>query len=455
MAISLALLGVGAGAILIYVRPDRFASDPLERSLARWSALYAGLLVVAVLILVRLDYTLGDEITAQFVFNLAAACVLAALPFLAAGIVIGLAVRGYASSIGRVYAFDLAGAGIGAAVVVPLMWIFDAPTLLVSLALVAALAALLFASGHRTEMRLAGGTFAGAVLFLVLAGTTGLVYLSPLGQEPEVERWTPLGRVLGYLPGPELRNGNVVYDRNFGEIIPYKRGEPLPDWRPLQEGPQSDRLLAHASRRRAGDRRRRRARRARGAHLRDAPRGRGGAQPRYPQRRERRPPRLLRRPVLAAARAHDDRRRALRGRGERPRIRPAPDRLRGHLQPERRAGVRAHRAQPLHGGGVRRVLRPPEARRRAQPGAAGGAQRRGGPARDGAHPRRAQELRGEEPGAQRRGDPRRTTSTPFRGLRVRHDPRQARAVHAGGAAIRSRGWRRCGAPAIAFAPGGP
>jgi hypothetical protein len=239
MAISLALLGVGAGAILIYVRPHRFASDPLERSLARWSALYAGLLVVAVLILVRLDYTLGDEITTKFVLNLAAACVLAALPFLAAGIVIGLAVRGYASSIGRVYAFDLAGAGIGAAVVVPLMWVFDAPTLLVSLALVAALAAVLFASGHRTEMRLAGGTLAASLLFLVLAGTTGLFYLSPLGQEPAVERWTPLGRVLGYLPGPELRNGDVVYDRNFGEIIPYKRGDPLPDWRPLQEGPQT------------------------------------------------------------------------------------------------------------------------------------------------------------------------------------------------------------------------
>jgi hypothetical protein len=239
MAISLALLGVGAGAILIYVRPGWFETDPLERALARWSVLYAGLLVVAVLLLVRLDYNLGDEITTGFVLNLAAACALAAAPFLAAGIVIALAVRGYVRSIGRVYAFDLGGAGIGAAVVVPLLWVFDAPTLLVALGLVAALAAALFAIGLPRETRLAGGAIAVTGLFVVLAGTTNIVYLSPLGQKPDVERWTPLNRVLGYLPAPELRNGNVVYDRNFGEIIPYKRGNPLPEWRELQEGPQT------------------------------------------------------------------------------------------------------------------------------------------------------------------------------------------------------------------------
>lgn len=239
MAISLALLGIGAGAILIYVRPHWFETDPLERALARWSVLYAGLLIAAVAILVRLDYTLGDEITTRFVFNLAAACVLAALPFLAAGVVIGLAVRGYVGSIGRVYAFDLGGAGIGAALVVPLLWVFDAPTLLVSLGLVAALAALLFAIGSPRESRLAGGALAVCALFAVLAGNTSFFYLDPLGQEPSVERWTPLGRVLGYLPAPQLRNGNVVYDRNFGEIIPHRRGEPLPEWRELQEGPQS------------------------------------------------------------------------------------------------------------------------------------------------------------------------------------------------------------------------
>jgi len=239
MAISLALLGVGAGAILIYVRPAWFERLPLERMLARGTLVYAGLLVLAIAVLVRLDYTLGDAITTEFVFALTVACVLAALPFLAAGIVIALAVRGYVSSIGRVYAFDLAGAGIGAAAVVPVLWLVDAPTLVVALGAVAAVAALLFAGPHAAERKWAGATVVASLALVVLSLATSLFYIEPVGQKPDAEKWTPLSRVLGYKAAPGLINGFVVYDRNFGEIIPYKRGEPLPTYQQLQEGPQS------------------------------------------------------------------------------------------------------------------------------------------------------------------------------------------------------------------------
>src|SRR5918998_2014865 len=56
LAISLALLGVGAGAILVYVRPRWFDRIELERQLARWSLAFAGLLAVATFVIVRLDY---------------------------------------------------------------------------------------------------------------------------------------------------------------------------------------------------------------------------------------------------------------------------------------------------------------------------------------------------------------------------------------------------------------
>src|SRR5919107_540534 len=69
LAISLALLGIGAGAILIYVRPAWFDRLPLERQLARWSAAYGVLLLVVVALLVRLDYTY-EGIDASFVLNL-------------------------------------------------------------------------------------------------------------------------------------------------------------------------------------------------------------------------------------------------------------------------------------------------------------------------------------------------------------------------------------------------
>ena len=80
--------------------------------------------------------------------TLALVCVLTALPFLAAGVAIALAVRGYARWIGRVYAFDLGGAALGAVAVVPLLWVVSGTTLLVGLSLLAAAAALLFAGGR-------------------------------------------------------------------------------------------------------------------------------------------------------------------------------------------------------------------------------------------------------------------------------------------------------------------
>src|SRR3712207_1839245 len=57
LAVSLALLGTGAGALVIYVRPDWFDRRPLEQTLARWAALYALLLVVGPFVLVRLNYS--------------------------------------------------------------------------------------------------------------------------------------------------------------------------------------------------------------------------------------------------------------------------------------------------------------------------------------------------------------------------------------------------------------
>ena len=137
------------------------------------------LLALVPIALVRLDYSsgIGASLSAEFVLNLALVCVLAALPFLAAGVAIALAVRGYARSIGRVYAFDLGGAALGALAVVPLLWVVSGTTLLVGLSLVAAAAALLFAAGR-------AGVAARAPpcsprLATLLAATTDLYELPP------------------------------------------------------------------------------------------------------------------------------------------------------------------------------------------------------------------------------------------------------------------------------------
>src|SRR5829696_4646280 len=80
LAISLALLGVGAGALAVYLRGSWF-QGPLEALLARWAAALAVLLALVPIALVRLDYStgIGASLIADFVLTLALVCVLAAL----------------------------------------------------------------------------------------------------------------------------------------------------------------------------------------------------------------------------------------------------------------------------------------------------------------------------------------------------------------------------------------
>jgi hypothetical protein len=244
LAISLALLGVGGGAIVVYVRPGWFAGRELERVLAGWCMAFAALTVAVPLALVRLDYAFGTQITLGFALNLAAACALAGLPFAAAGIVIALAVRGYTPWIGRLYAFDLAGAGLGALAVVPLLWLADAPTLLVALGAVAAAAAVMFAGRARPHAAAAAALTLVAVALTAASAATSLYHLpprtgAPPGLRPVSDTWTPLSRVLGYPPPEGSSFALVFYDRIYAPVPLHRRGAPPVGWRTLHLGPQS------------------------------------------------------------------------------------------------------------------------------------------------------------------------------------------------------------------------
>lgn len=243
LSISLALLGAGAGALLVYVRPAWFERRPVEAVLARWTALLAALLALIPLVLVRLDYDTSITVNLDLVVTLSIAALLAALPFLATGIVLALAIKTYVRSVGRVYAVDLAGAALGAVAIVPLLRVGAAPTLLVALGAAAAAAALAFGWGSGAERRLALGVGAAAVVLAIAAGATKLYYLpapfeAQFGADPVGDHWTPTARTVGYAP----RNGNdaiLTYDQDYAPVPHHRRGDPLPDWRELELGPQS------------------------------------------------------------------------------------------------------------------------------------------------------------------------------------------------------------------------
>jgi hypothetical protein len=238
LAISLALLGTGGGAIAVYLWPERFERPSLERAMARWCAAFAVLLMAVPLVLVRIDWGLQETVTAPFAAKLALACVLSTALFTAGGLVIALAIRGYVAHAGRVYAFDLAGAGIGSLAIVPLLWLAPAPELIVGLGVLCGLGAFLLAGPGRPEAR-TGAVLAGVgVALLVIAGLTSLYQVDTheFGDrlEPVSERWSPISRVVAY-----ERPGSIFYDRDYATVPDHRRGQPYHDWRDLQLGPQS------------------------------------------------------------------------------------------------------------------------------------------------------------------------------------------------------------------------
>ena len=92
LAISLSLLGIGAAGLYVYVRPQWFERRTLEDALGTWSLVYAGALIVAVMVIVRLHFSQGYQSgtgpSGGFAWAIAVTTVVSAIPAFASGIVV-------------------------------------------------------------------------------------------------------------------------------------------------------------------------------------------------------------------------------------------------------------------------------------------------------------------------------------------------------------------------------
>ena len=239
LAVSLALLGTGAGALLVYVRPAWFDTRPLEVTLARWSVIYGLGLILTPLAFVRIDLEITAGVDKVIITKFLIVSLLAAVPAGAAGAVVALAIRGYADHVGRVYAWDLVGAGLGALFIVPLLR-FPAPDLLVALGVAACCAGALFAWPRRRARDRSLAAAGVGVGLIVLAQLTTVLYLPmpPTDRDDlTADVWHPLSRVQA--TAVENRSYSLMfYDRVYAPVTNVDRDDP-PDWRGLELGPAS------------------------------------------------------------------------------------------------------------------------------------------------------------------------------------------------------------------------
>ena len=141
-AISMAMFGLTAGAVWVYLHGDRYTEKTLSYDLAYFSMAFAVATAVCLAVQMTLVPMGVMSLTAVWTWIVLAVCM--AIPFYFSGIAISLALTRSPFPIGRVYGVDMAGAGAGCLGVLLLLNWVDAPSAVLWSGAMAAAGALLF-----------------------------------------------------------------------------------------------------------------------------------------------------------------------------------------------------------------------------------------------------------------------------------------------------------------------
>ncbi len=208
MAISVTMFGMTVGAILVYLQPKRFPAATAAQSMGITAACFSGLVVCSFLLHLQMEFTPDIEFEESLdslwplLFNFG----LISLPFVASGMCVTIALTRFPQHVGRLYAVDLIGAGLGCLLVAVVARWIDAPTLVLDVGTLAMFGAMCcLTNGDAKQLPWLG---LGLVLIAVvlvwlnaapLSGRTPLVRArwvkGTVEPTPIFERWNAFSRV--------------------------------------------------------------------------------------------------------------------------------------------------------------------------------------------------------------------------------------------------------------------
>lgn len=167
LAVSLAMLGMASGAVFVFLRGNEARGDQALRLLGRATLAMAIAIPVVHFGTLVIPIPPLTEPRLSLILPLAVFIVLLGVPFFLSGVAVTLALTRLGAPIGRLYAWDLAGAAAGCLIVIPLLVRTNLTSAMFTAAAATALAAWCFA-------RVAGRRHRGAcVLAAVLLGIAG------------------------------------------------------------------------------------------------------------------------------------------------------------------------------------------------------------------------------------------------------------------------------------------
>ena len=195
-AISIALLGLGAGGVFAHVCKPRLDRWSIRQIATVCNALSAMLILFALEIILRLPVSL--DLTGRNFLRLSVIYLLSAAPFFLTGLQLSALFAREPAHIPRLYFADLAGGSLACLAVVPLLNWIGGPNAILFAALSSAIAAIVWSSTSASR-RLAS-VLAGILALLILANHSGslidIVWAKGVRRtNVEFSRWNAISRV--------------------------------------------------------------------------------------------------------------------------------------------------------------------------------------------------------------------------------------------------------------------
>jgi len=219
MAISIALFGLSASGVYVFLMRDRWRETAAERLLAGHAFAFTLTSAIALAVLVRMR--VGLNYTPANLALMSALYLMSALPFFTGGATITLAISRLSANINAVYAADLLGASAGCIVLMPALNLLGAPGAIVAAAVLGFCAGVCL-SGPAVPRRWLAAAATGVAVILAAAAAGGFDVSTTKGHENHAvlfSKWNSFSRI-------------GVYDQPYGAwSLSDKYTGPLPDTR--------------------------------------------------------------------------------------------------------------------------------------------------------------------------------------------------------------------------------
>ena len=198
LAISIALLGLGAGGVFAYLGKSWLAKVPTQKLASRLCMANAALIVAVLEIVLHVPVAL--DVSRQNFLRLTVLYLAAALPFLLTGLLFSVVFARETKRIPRLYGADLCGGALACLAIVPLLNWLGGPNAILVAGIALGIASMIWAESISSRRN--AGLLTLALVALTAANYSGrlidVVYAKGMFRDPawvEFARWNALSRV--------------------------------------------------------------------------------------------------------------------------------------------------------------------------------------------------------------------------------------------------------------------